>query len=92
MEKLRQRYPCHIPCRINMSQNKHVKLLMPIDATIACAMNIVRNRWPEKLSAADALFCFHGNTICIGNTRLFTFDVDKPNEVILTVRRENTFG
>ena len=92
IETLRKRYPCHVPCRVHLPNNKQLKLLIPMEATIACAMVTVRKRWPEKLSSADALFCFHGKAICIGNTRLATFDTDPAKEVHLTVRRENTFG
>ena len=92
LDTLRKRYPCHVPCRVHLPHNKTLKLLIPLDATIACAMVTVRKRWPEKLSSADALFCFHGHKICIGNTRLATLDTDPTKEVHLTVRRENTFG
>jgi hypothetical protein len=55
-------------------------------------MVVVRRKWPGTLSEAHALFCFYGTRICIGNTRLATLDTNKPDEVQLTVRLENTFG
>ena len=93
MQALRQKYPYHIPCRVSIPDNRTLKLLMPADATIAVAMLAVRQKWPEQqLSSSEALFCFHNNAICIGNTRLKTLDTNNPDEIQLVVRKENTFG
>jgi len=92
MQALRHKYPRHVPCRVHLPDKSALKLLLPLDATIATVMVVVRRKWPGTLSEAHALFCFHGNRICIGNTRLAALDVTKPDEIHLTVRLENTFG
>jgi hypothetical protein len=91
MERIRLKYPRHIPCRFIMPHGE-LKLLLPYDSTQCHAMAAVRQRWAEQLTAADALFCFFDGRLVCGNRRLSELDIRAPDEVICYVRKENTFG
>lgn len=93
MQRMRNRYPYHVPCRVCLPDNHQLKLILPEHATIACTMVEVRKRWKGGcISENDALFCFHEHKICIGSTRIASLDTQKPDAVCLHIRKENTFG
>ena len=92
MDRIRARYPCHIPCRFILPDCE-LKLLLPIDATAGHALAAVRQRWKTPdIGPTDALFAFVDNRIVCGNKRLTQLDTCKPGEVVFYIRKENTFG
>jgi hypothetical protein len=91
MERIRLKYPCHIPCRF-ITPHGELKLLLPKDSTQSHAMAAVRQRWSEQLTPADALFCFIDGRMVCGNRRLSELDTRAPEEIVCHVRKENTFG
>ena len=90
MQRVRQRHPCHIPCRFLLPDQTCLKLLMPRDASVAHAMLAVRQRM--CVTDATAVFGFVNNKLCTGGTRLINLDLEQPNPIEFTIRNENTFG
>ena len=90
MSSIRKKFPRHIPCLVQLPDGEKLKHLLPEDS---CA-NLVMYQSRRKCDVAstEGMFLFYGNRICMGTTRIASLDTNKPDPVMLVVRKETVFG
>ena len=93
---IRAKYPDHVPCEVTFNRSPMMKLLLPIDATVAEAHLCIRKRMLQKgvqLKKEEALFLFFGTgTLACASDLLANYDTDANVPLRVDVQKENTFG
>ena len=93
MSKIRDKYPYHVPCIVNMPDKTKLKLLLPREASASFLLHAARTKWTTaKVQDHEALLLFYKTRICMGTTRIVTLDDNYPHPVELFITKESTFG
>ena len=93
---IRAKYPDHVPCEVTFDSSPLMKILLPIDTTVAEAHMCIRKRMLQKgvqLKKEEAIFLFIGTgTLACASNLLAHYDTDATIPLRVNVQKENTFG